>query len=238
MLDWLKIIALWIHCISALAVAWIHCGVCNNAIYIISGNFIIKITNSFYLVQIELCNSADDTHVMALQGSDYYKSRSICRSALHLNMQSRVVTEVGVHPFATRVGGVSYNNLSMPLIKWQGIMIFLTPNIFTSVKYYTFKGSSVLYILSWPLFHSLLFQCSGYLFCFPSIRRECIQSAVGSEETSFVGWGKFKPFWRAASYYGCHLPLPNQCSTLCETFTSFCNRVSLKCAANRASQKF
>lgn len=236
-MDWLKIMALWIHCISAFAVAWIHCGVCNTAIYIISGNCIIKITNSCYLVWIELCNSADDTHVIVLQRFDYYKSSSICRSVLHLNLQSRVVTEAGVHPFATRVGCVSYKNLSMPLIKWQGIMIFLTFNIFTSVKYYTFKGRSVVYMLSWPLFHSPEFQCSGYLFCFPSICRERIQSIVESEEASFVGWGKFKPFWRTASHYECHLPLPNQCSILCETFTSFCNRISLKCAASRASQR-
>lgn len=140
-MDWLKIMALWIHRIFAFAVAWIHCDICNNAIYIISGHFIIKIKNSYYLVWAELCNSADDTHVVALQRFDYDKSSSICRSAWHLNMQSRVVTEAGVHPFATTVGCVSYNNLSTPLTKWQGIMMFLTSNIFTRVKYYTFKGS-------------------------------------------------------------------------------------------------
>lgn len=54
-----------------------------------------------------------------------------------------MVTEAGVYPFAATVGCVSYNNLSMPLIKWQGIMMFLTCNVFTSVKYYIFKRSSV-----------------------------------------------------------------------------------------------
>lgn len=197
-MDWLKIMTLWIHHISALAVAWIHCGVCNNAIYVISGHFVIKITNSYYLVWTELYSSADDTHVIAWQRFDYYKSSSICRSALHLNVQSRVVTEAGVYPFATTVGCVSYNNPSMPLIKWQGIVIFLTSKVFTSVKYYIYKGSSVVCMLSWPLFHSLLFQCSGYLFCFPSTDRVCIQR---SEETSCMGWGKLKPLWRTASYY-------------------------------------
>lgn len=152
--------------------SWIHCGVCNNAMFINSGNSIIKISNSYYLVWAELGNSAGDTHVIALLRFDYYKSRSVCRSALHSNMQSRVVTGAGVYPFAATVGCVSYNYLYMPLIKWQGVKMFLTSKIFTSVKYYTFKWSSVVNVLSWPLLHSLFFHCSGYLLFSQHMQRK------------------------------------------------------------------